>query len=386
MKETYPFDQAATSFPKAPGVAEAMAGYLTQVGANLGRGDYPSAYDAAARALEVREALSRRFGGPGARNVVFTPGCTYALNLVLKGLLRPGDRAAASVMEHNAVLRPLHQLERAGVETVWLPCDGRGVLDLERAEALLTPGLRLSVLTHASNVCGALQPIREVGRLCRERGIFFCVDAAQTAGAVPLHMGELGIDALALPAHKGLLGPQGLGALLLTDALAEEMEPLISGGTGSQSDLIEMPPFLPDRFEPGTLDLPGIYGLGAALDWWAGQDEAALLRRERRLTGHLIARLRELEPDGLRVLGPLDPEAQVGVVSVDFPGLDNAEAAFQLEREHHIQCRCGLHCAPLAHKALGTFPQGTVRFSVGPFTSFEDIDYLQAAVCAVMGI
>ena len=145
-----------------------------------------------------------------------------------------------------------------------------------------------------------------------------------------------------------------------------------------------MPPFLPDRLEPGTLNLPGIYGLGAALDWWEAQDGAALRRREQKLTGHLIARLREMEPDGLRVLGPLDPEEQVGVVSVDFPGLDNAEAAFRLEREFHIQCRCGLHCAPLAHKTLGTYPQGTVRFSVGPFASFEDIDYVQGAVAELL--
>ena len=386
MKDADYFDHAATSFPKAPGVAEAMAGYLTDVGSNISRGDYPSAYAAAARVLEVRERLARRFGAPESRNVVFTPGCTYALNTVLKGLLRPGDRVAASVLEHNAVLRPLYQLEKQGVEVVWLPCDSQGALELDQAERLLMPGLRLCVLTHASNVCGTLQPVAQVGRMCRERGIFFCVDAAQSAGTVPIHMGELGIDALALPAHKGLLGPQGLGALLLTDALAGALEPLVSGGTGSQSNLAEMPPFLPDRLEAGTLNLPGIYGLGAALDWWEGQDAAALGRRERRLTGHLIARLREMEPDGLRVLGPLDPERQVGVVSVDFPGLDNAEAAFRLEREFHIQCRCGLHCAPLAHKALGTFPQGTVRFSVGPLASFEDIDYLQAAVCGVMGV
>ena len=386
MKDIYYFDNASTSFPKAPGVAEAMSRCLAEVVGSVGRGSHTGAYAAASRTLEIREALCRFFGAPAARNVVLTPGCTYALNLVLKGLLRPGDRAAASVMEHNAVLRPLRQLERRGVETVRLPCGPDGLLDLEQAEALLTPGLRLCVLTHVSNVCGALQPIEAVGRLCRERGIFFCVDAAQSAGPVPLNMGALGIDALALPAHKSLLGPQGLGALLLTDALAGALEPLVAGGTGSQSDLLDMPPFLPDRFEAGTLNLPGIYGLGAALDWWAAQDAAALRRREQKLTGHLLARLRELEPDGLRVLGPLDPERQIGVVAVDFPGLDNAEAAFRLDQDFHIQTRCGLHCAPLAHQTLGTFPQGAVRFSVGPFTPFEDIDYLQAAVCELMGV
>lgn len=384
MERSCYFDNAATSFPKAPGVAEAMTDYLTRVGCNVGRGDYQGAYAAAGRVLEVREALCRRFGGPDPRNVIFTPGCTYALNLVLKGLLRPGDRAALSPMEHNAVLRPLRQLEGQGVDLCWLPCAPTGELLLEQAAELLTPEVRLCVLTHASNVCGARMPIEAVGKLCRERGIFFCVDAAQSAGFLPLDMGAMGIDALALPAHKGLLGPQGLGALLLTDRLAQALEPLISGGTGSRSDLLEMPSFLPDRLEPGTLNLPGIYGLGAALDWWESQDGAALARRERRLTGHLIARLREYEEDGLRVLGPGDAARQVGVVSVDFRGKDNAACAYRLEREFGIQSRCGLHCAPLAHRTLGTYPQGAVRFSVGPFTPFEDIDYLQAAVAQVL--
>ena len=384
MKKSCYFDNAATSFPKAPGVAQAMADYLTRVGCNVGRGDYQSAYTAAERMLEVRERVCRRFGAPDPRNVIFTPGCTYGLNAVLKGVLRPGDRVAATPMEHNAVLRPLAQLERQGVELLWLPCADTGELLTQRAAELLTEDVRLCVLTHASNVCGTLMPVAEVGRLCRERGVLFCVDAAQSAGFVPLDMGTMGIDALVMPAHKGLLGPQGLGLLLLTDAMAEVMDPLISGGTGSRSDLLEMPPFLPDRLEPGTLNLPGIYGLGAALDWWEGQDQAALRRREQRLTGHLIARLAEYEEDGLRVLGTRDEKKQVGVVSVDFVGRDNAQCAYRLERDFGIQTRCGLHCAPLAHKTLGTYPQGTVRFSVGPFTAFEDIDYVQGAVAEIL--
>lgn len=384
VEKSYYFDNAATSFPKAPGVAEAMTDYLTRVGCNVGRGDYQSAYTAAERVLEVREKLCRRFGAPDPRNVIFTPGCTYGLNAVLKGVLKPGDLVAASPMEHNAVLRPLKQLERQGVRIQWLPCADTGELLLDQAVERLTKDVRLCVLTHASNVCGTLMPVEAVGRLCRERGIFFCVDAAQSAGLVPVNMDAMGIDAVAMPAHKGLLGPQGLGVLLLTDALAEAMEPLISGGTGSRSDLLEMPPFLPDRLEPGTLNLPGIYGLGAALDWWERQDMAALRHREERLTGHLIARLAEYEEDGLRVLGTREEKKQVGVVSVDFLGRDNAECAYRLERDYGIQTRCGLHCAPLTHKTLGTYPQGTVRFSVGPFTRFEDIDYVQGAVAEIL--
>ncbi|WP_418271365.1 aminotransferase class V-fold PLP-dependent enzyme [Intestinimonas sp.] len=386
MKRTYQFDQAATSFPKAEGVAEAMMEYLTQVGGNVGRGAYPSACDAAEAVLEVRERLCTLLGGPAPQNVILTPGCTYSLNFVLKGLLRPGDRVAVSGLEHNAVLRPLRQMEARGVTVDCLPCRATGELDLAAAERRLTPDTRLVVLTHASNVCGTLLPVAEVGALCRERGIFLCVDAAQTAGSVPIHMEKMHIDALAFPGHKGLLGPQGIGGLIVTDALARALDPLVTGGTGSASDSPEMPELLPDRFEPGTLNLPGVYGLRAALRWLEGQDLEVLRRREIKLTGHLIARLREMEEDGLKIFGTLDAARQVGVVSVDFPGLDNAEAAFQLERDYGVLTRCGLHCAPLAHRTLGTFPAGTVRFSVGPFTRFEDVDYLQAAVCGVMGV
>ena len=257
---------------------------------------------------------------------------------------------------------------------------------VEELPARLTAGTRAVMLTHASNVSGTVFPIEQVGKLCRERGIFFLVDAAQTLGALPVDMERMGIDGLAFPGHKGLLGPQGIGGVVVTDALARALEPLAAGGTGSQSHLLEMPDALPDRFEAGTLNLPAIFGLNAALSWAEDQGWENLYRRERKLTGHLIARLREMEVDGLRLFGPLDREKQVGIVSVDFPGMDNAEAALRLEQEYGVQCRCGLHCAPLAHRALGPYPQGTVRFSVSVLSSFEDIDYLQAAVCGVMGV
>ena len=378
MRTVY-LDNGATSFPKAPGVGRAMADYIEKVGCNIGRGGYAPAYDAAALALAVRERLSALVGGPGARNLIFTPGATYGLNFLLKGLLRPGDRVVTSPMEHNAVLRPLKQLERAGVRVDYLPCDGRGRLLLGRVGDLLTPDTRAVILTHASNVSGGVMPVGAVGALCRERRIFFLVDGAQTVGAVPVDMAAMGIDGLAFPGHKGLLGPQGIGALAVTDALAAALEPLVAGGTGSASGSLDMPPFLPDALEPGTLNLPGIYGLSAALDYLEGEGEA-LCRRERKLGGHLWARMMELEEDGLRVLGPDDPAERTGVVSVDWTGGDNGELAFRLEREYGVQTRCGLHCAPAAHKTLGSFPQGAVRFSVGPFTTFEDIDYVQGAV------
>ena len=372
-------DNGATSYPKAPGVAEAMSDFLLKVGCNIGRGDYQKAYDAAGRVLEVREKLNALVNGPGPRNVVFTAGATAGLNQLLKGLLRPGDKVLTSPMEHNAVLRPLEQLKRQGVTVEYLPCTGQGELMLEGLSEKLTPDLRAVVLCHGSNLSGGLFPIEQVGPLCRERGIFFLVDGAQTLGAFPIDMEAMCIDGLAFPGHKGLLGPQGIGGLVVTDALAAELEPLISGGTGSQSQSLDMPPFLPDRFEAGTLNLPGIFGLGAALDYLEGEGEALRIR-EHKLAGHLWARLMELEEDGLRVLGPRDPSRRTGVVSVDFLHADNAEMAFRLEQDYHIQTRCGLHCAPLAHQTLGTYPQGAVRFSVGPFNTFEDLDYVQGAV------
>ena len=378
MRSVY-LDNGATSYPKAPGVGEAMAHYITNIGCNIARGGYQQAYDAAGRVLEIREKLNSLVNGPGSRNVVFTPGATAGLNMLLKGLLRPGEKVLTSPMEHNAVLRPLEQLKKRGVTVELLPCTERGELILEGLADRLTPDVRAVILCHGSNVSGTRFPIEQVGPLCRERGIFFLVDAAQTLGAIPVDMAAMAIDGLAFPGHKGLLGPQGIGGLVLTDALAGELEPLLSGGTGSMSESLDMPPFLPDRLEAGTLNLPGIFGLGAALDYLEGEGEALRIR-EHKLAGHLWARLMELEEDGIRVLGSRDPSNRTGVVSIDFLKADNGEMAFRLEQEYGIQTRCGLHCAPLAHQTLGTFPQGAVRFSVGPFTTFEELDYVQDAV------
>ena len=383
MDKTIYLDNAATSFPKAPGVGAAMADYLERVGCNIGRGGYQRAWDAAGGVLAVREKLCALVNGPDPRNVCFTPGATYGLNFLLHGLLRPGDKVLTSPMEHNAVLRPLEQLKSRGVEVEYLPCTDRGELLPDGLAERLTEDVRAVVLTHASNVSGTLFPIGQVGALCRERGIFFLVDGAQTLGAVPVDMAAMGIDGLAFPGHKGLLGPQGIGGLVVTDALAAELEPLVSGGTGSLSESLSMPPFLPDRLEPGTLNLPGIFGLGAALDYLAEQSET-LRERERKLSRHLWYRMKELEEDGLRVLGTDDCFNRAGVVSVDFLRADNGEMAFRLEREYGVLTRVGLHCAPLAHRTLGTFPQGAVRFSVGPFTTFAEIDTAAGAVEALL--
>ncbi|MEG1878967.1 MAG: aminotransferase class V-fold PLP-dependent enzyme [Pseudoflavonifractor sp.] len=383
MHQLY-LDNAATSFPKAPGVGAAMADYIDHVGCNMGRGGYSGAYAAAGVALEVRERLNALLHGPGAGHICFTPGATYSLNFLLRGLLRPGDRVITSPMEHNAVLRPLHALEQSGTELAFLPCSREGLPELSALPALFTPNTRALMLTHASNVSGGVTDLAAAGALCRARGVFFLVDAAQTMGALPIDMEKMCIDGLAFPGHKGLLGPQGIGGLAVTDALAKALTPCIAGGTGSVSDLLDMPPFLPDRFEAGTLNLPGIYGLHAALTFLEQEGEA-LQQRELALTRHLLSRFLELEEDGLRVLGPRDLNApRAGAISLDFPGRDNGEVSFCLAETYGIATRCGLHCAPLAHKTLGSFPQGAVRFSPGPFTSFEDLDYAQDAVYRIL--
>lgn len=378
MRKVY-LDNGATSYPKAPGVGEAMAHFINDVGCNIGRGGYQAAYDAAALVLETREQLNAMLGGFGARNVIFTSGATASLNLLLKGLLRPGQRVLTTTMEHNAVLRPLTQLQKEGVEVIFLPCDESGALKLEACEQLIAKGADALIMSHASNVCGTIQPIARVGELCRANGIPFLVDGAQTVGMVPVNMEEMHIDALAFPGHKGLLGPQGIGGLILSDELAGRITPLLAGGTGSVSHSLEMPEFLPDKLEAGTLNLPGIYGLHAALSYL--EREGDKLRRHAHKVGlHLWARLKELECDAFRVTGTDDLSRRTGVVSVDFLKGDNGEMAFRLEQEYGIATRCGLHCAPTAHQTIGTYPQGTVRFSTGPFSTFEEMDYVQDTV------
>lgn len=370
-------DNGSTAFPKAPGVGEAMADFICRVGVNIGRGGYGAAYDTAETVLEVRERVCRLFGFDRPENVIFTGGVTASLNLLLKGLLRSGDRVLATSMEHNAVLRPLAQLAQEGVETELLLCGADGSLDLARLEDALRRRPRALVMTHASNVCGTVLPVREAAELCRRYGAFCILDSAQTAGKIPILMGEWGLDAVAFAGHKGLLGPQGIGGFLVTQELAAEMQPLLAGGTGSQSHLETMPDFLPDRFEAGTLNLPGIFGLRASLHYLESAGIRQIHQTEMEYTGRLLAGLAEIPR--VRVAGKAGTEGRMAVVSVDFPGMDNAQAAYELE-SRGILTRCGLHCAPRAHRTLGTYPGGTVRLTPGHTTAEAEIDRTLEAV------
>ena len=279
MQKIY-LDQACTSFPKAPGTAEAVFRYMTECGSNVSRGGYEEAYSAEELIYDTRLQLCRLFGGgntePDPKNVVFTKNITESLNILIKGLLRPGDHVLVSSMEHNAVMRPLVQLEKKGIRFDRIPCAADGSMDPAEAEKLIGPATRAVIMLHASNVCGTVLPAAEIGAICRRHGIYFILDTAQTAGVLPVCMETLGADAIAFTGHKGLLGPQGTGGFLIRDGLASELEPLITGGTGSISHTEEIPDFLPDRFEAGTPNLPGIAGLHAALEWLLAQPEGSI--------------------------------------------------------------------------------------------------------------
>lgn len=372
MEDRIYFDNGSTSFPKAPGVAEAMAEMVKHGAFNINRGNYQRAYDIEEQVQETREMLLRLFHAGADVHAVFTPGVTHSLNYFLKGYLHPGDHVLVSGMEHNAVVRPLTQLEEKGIVWEMIRADEKGRVEAEDFERMLRPETKAVVVNHASNVCGTIIPIREIGQICKANGIAFAVDTAQSAGTLDIDMEENGIDFLAFTGHKGLLGPQGIGGFLVKDKLGRLIEPLIAGGTGSISDQLVMPEFLPDRFESGTMNIPGILGLRAALQYLEKEGIEKLAERKMELTGYFLDQLKDFTE--IRVVGLTETEGRVAVVSLDFTEEDNAVVAFELEQGFGIMTRVGLHCAPLAHQMLSTYPQGTVRFAFSAANTKEEID------------
>jgi len=370
-------DNGATSFPKPDGVSQAMKNYMDRVGATINRSVYGSAQDAGLVTLQLRESLARlfHFTAP-ATHVILTPGATWGLNMAIKGLLKPGDHCIVSSMEHNAVMRPLLQLK--GVEFDRIACNREGLFDPADVEKLIRPNTKLLVMAHGSNVCGSVQDAAAVGEICERHGIDYVLDAAQTAGHYPIDFEAFHLSALSVPGHKGLLGPSGIGALLMTDEFARKLDPIVAGGTGSASDSEYLPDYLPDRFESGTPNMPGVYGFEAALRYVEGRGIDALRAHEMQLCERFLNGLKDIR--GAKLCGTWDLSRRVGVISVDFVDQDNALAAFRLETEYGILTRCGLHCAPSAHKTLDTFPRGTVRFSLGFASTEEDVDAALAAI------
>ena len=371
MEKIY-FDNGSTSFPKAPGVGDAIRDIIEHGAYNINRGGYEGAYEVADMVLTTREQLCRLFHFSESRNVVFTPSITYSLNYVIKGLLKPGDHVIVSSMEHNGMMRPLVQMAHQGVTFDAAQADRDGVLDPQKVEDLIRPNTRAVMMLHASNLCGTMLPIQQVGEICARHGLIFVVDTAQTAGVFPIDMEKMHIDALCFTGHKGLRGPQGVGGMLLRDELCSQMTPLISGGTGSRSDSEEVPDFMPDRFESGTMNLPGIAGLHRALTYLGEYGIENIARQELAICQRFIDGALTL-PD-TRVVGKLDTQDRAAIVSLDFQKMDNAEVSFLLDNQYGVMTRCGLHCAPRAHKSLGTFPQGTVRFSFSHHNTPEEVD------------
>ena len=395
MQQIY-LDNASTTFPKPPEVAEAVYEYMTGVGSNIGRGGYASAYAAEEAVFNMRQLLCDFFGGEDAKNVVFTKNVTEALNVIIRGLLEKGEHVLVSAMEHNAVMRPLQLLGReleAGEEAPAavisfsrIPCDSEGNLELEALPRLVQQRTKAVIMTHASNVCGTLLPIDKVGDFCKQRGLLFIVDSAQSAGVFPINMQQLHIDALAFTGHKGLLGPQGIGGFVLREHMVTKLAPLIVGGTGSISHTEKTPRFMPDKFEAGTLNLPGIMGLAAGVSWLKERGLASIRAHELALTEQLLAGLQGLEQQGLlRIVGRRDIVQRTSVVSIAATKQDLAVVAHRLNEEYGIATRVGLHCAPNAHKTLQTYPTGTLRFSMGWHNNEEDIGAALKALREVLG-
>jgi len=372
-------DNSATSWPKPPRVKEDMVRFMDEVGANPGRSGHLLSIEAARIIYDAREALSTLFGVKDPSRIVFTLNATESLNLALKGLLKLGDHVITSSMEHNSVMRPLRALEKKGIEVGIVPCSEEGSLDPGEVERRIRPNTRMVVLNHASNVTGTLLPIRDVGLITRERGLIFLVDTAQTAGASPIDVEKDGVDLLAFTGHKSLYGPQGTGGLVIGERVhEEEMTPLKQGGTGSRSEFEEQPDFLPDCFESGTPNGVGIAGLLAGVQFVLSEGIEKVRRQEMSLMKRLMEGLKGVPQ--AKVYGPEDTESRIATLSFNISGVSPSDVAVKLEREFGILCRPGLHCAPAAHRTIRTFPQGTVRFSLGAFNTEGEIS---AAIEAV---
>ena len=395
MKQIY-LDNASTTFPKPREVADAVYQYMTGVGSNIGRGGYTSAYAAEEAVFAARQLLCDFFGGEDAKNVVFTKNVTEALNVIIRGLLQPGDHVLVSAMEHNAVMRPLQLIGRelepgeqapaAEISFSRIPCDKEGNLQLDALPKLVQQRTKAVLMTHASNVCGTLLPLARVGEFCQDKGLLLLVDSAQSAGVFPINMQQLHIDALAFTGHKGLLGPQGIGGFVLREHLVKRLAPFIVGGTGSLSHTESTPRFMPDKFEAGTLNLPGIMGLAAGVRWLNQRGMASLRAHELALTEQLLTGLLDLEQQGLlRIVGRRDIVQRTSVVSIAATKQDLAVVAHRLNEEYGLATRVGLHCAPNAHKTLQTYPTGTLRFSMGWHNNEEDIDAALKALREVLG-
>jgi cysteine desulfurase family protein len=373
-------DNAATSFPKPEAALEAMMRYQREIGGSPGRSGHRLSIEAGRIVHETREVLARLFNIDDPLQIVFTKNATEALNIALVGLLKPGDHVITTGMEHNAVMRPLRFLASRGVDLSIVPCSDRGELDPDDVRAAFRTNTRAVVMTHASNVTGTIMPVQEIGLLTRERvDTVLCVDAAQTAGALPIDVAAMAVDLLAFTGHKSLYGPQGTGGLYIRKGLDKKIAPLMRGGTGSRSEFEEQPDFMPDKYECGTPNTVGLAGLSAGAAYILEKGVEAVRDKEDALTRLFLDRLHALGED-VTIYGPRWAQDRISVISFKLRDITASDAALYLDEHWGIMCRPGLHCAPAAHRTIGTFPHGTVRFSFGFFNTEAHADLAAEAL------
>lgn len=377
-------DNAATSFPKPRTVLEAMRQYATELGASPGRGSYHESIESGKLIARCRQRLNTLINGENPDHVVFTLNCSDALNLAIKGVVRPGDHIITTNLDHNSILRPFNRLVADGVaEQTRVPVDpATGLVDVDDIARAIRPDTRLIALLHASNVTGTMQDIAAIGRIAKQQQVLFCVDAAQSLGHVPIDVQAMGIDLLAAPGHKGLLGPLGTGLLYIRPGVESQMVPLREGGTGSLSERDLQPDFMPDRFEAGSHNTLGIAGLSEGVAYLLDRGVDAIASHEQALVKTMLESLTEWgEMPGFTLYGPQGVKHRCGVFSVRIDGLEPHELSAILETQYGILTRSGLHCAPGAHATLGTTEHGgTTRLSFGPFLSTQEVKYAADAL------
>lgn len=377
MRKIY-VDNSSTTFPKPKEVGDAVYDYLTNIGANVGRGNYQSSYSTSRIVYETRELICEMFNFDEPRNVVFTTNITESLNVILKGFLKKGEHVIITSMEHNAVIRPIHTLLNKGINYSIVPCNKQGLINLKDLEKSINSSTKLILVTHVSNVSGSIMPIDEIAAIAKKYNIYYVIDSAQSAGILPINFNDLRLAALPLTGHKGLLGPQGIGAIILREDFAAKLDTLKEGGTGSFSEALIQPDILPDKFESGTLNVPGIIGLNASLKWIKARGIENIYEHEKLLGKIFLDNVMNIK--GVNLYGSKDINNRLSVFSINMDNIDASEAAYILDSEYGIMTRCGLHCSPLAHKTLGTFPEGTIRLSLGYFNTKDDIEYISKAL------
>jgi cysteine desulfurase/selenocysteine lyase len=365
-------DNSATSWPKPPSVVKAISEYLTEYGASPGRSGHSFAVKAAREVFETRELLASFFNIPNSERVIFSANATLALNIALKGKLKKGDHVIISHLEHNSVHRPLRFLEHKGIiDLSIIDCDANGNIDLEKFRKSFKTNTKLVVIIHGSNVSGTILPISKIGEICKEKQVLFMIDASQTAGFVPIDMQKQNIDILAFTGHKKLYGPPGIGGLCIKNNIL--IDTLIHGGSGSKSEFDTHPEIYPDRLEAGTLNSVGIIGLKAGLKYILEKGIENIRKHQTDLINDFITKLKEI--DEIILYGPDISDERLPLISLNIKKMIPSEVAEKLDKQFGIMVRSGLHCSPLTHKVIGTFPQGTVRFSFGCFTTDEEIKY-----------